>query len=105
MYRVNDIEPVPATAFTVIVDGKQVKACTGESVLNLLFALGKRSISTTNYGRNVGAYCGMGTCFSCTVRIDGLENQRACQRIVREGMNIQTRCNRISESKAHSKPA
>ena len=105
MKRINDIEPVPATAFTVIVDGEQVQACPGESVLGLLFALGKKSISTTNQGQHVGAYCGMGICFSCTVCIDGVGNQRACQRIVREGMKIQTRYNRLSDSRVHSQPA
>ncbi len=102
IFRVNDIESVPATAFTVLVNRKQVQACAGETVLNLLFALDMRSISTINCGQQVGAYCGMGVCFSCTVCIDGIENQRACQRMVKEGMNIQTHCNRLCEAEIRS---
>lgn len=99
--RVNDIEPVPAIAFTVTVDGKQAQACAGETVLNLFFALDIRSISITNRGLKGGAYCGMGICFFCTVCIDGIMNQRACQSIVREGMNIQTHCNQFYEVGNH----
>lgn len=104
MQRINDIESVPATAFTVTVNGEQVRACAGESVLGLLFALGEKTISKSNHGRLAGAYCGMGICFACTVSIDGVENQRACQRIVREGMVIQTLCNRLADASARCLP-
>lgn len=95
MLRPNDIEAVPSTAFRVVVDGEQVIACEGESVLSLLLALGIVQLSVTNYGTTVGAYCGMGICFSCSVCIDGVYNQRACQHMVKEGMSIRTRSNRV----------
>lgn len=98
--RVNDIEALPSTAFTVTVDGERVQACAGESVLGLLFALGMAAISIRNSGARSGAYCGMGVCFACTVCIDGMENQRACQILVREGMEILTLKNQLAEAGA-----
>ena len=32
--------------------------------------------------------CGMGVCFECRVRIDGVEHQRACLVPAREGMQV-----------------
>lgn len=34
--------------------------------------------------------CGMGVCFECRVRIDGVAHQRACMTPVRDGMQVQT---------------
>ena len=76
------------------MNGNPVPAQVGESVLSVLFAIGERAISRTNHGELAGAYCGMGVCFCCTVSIDGLEKQRACQTLVRDGMQILTCRNR-----------
>jgi sarcosine oxidase subunit alpha len=32
----------------------------------------------------------MGVCFECRVTIDGEPNQRSCQTLCREGMEVQT---------------
>ena len=32
--------------------------------------------------------CGMGICFACRVRVDGVEHVRSCQVVVREGMAV-----------------
>ncbi|HKR75406.1 MAG TPA: (2Fe-2S)-binding protein [Rhodanobacter sp.] len=34
--------------------------------------------------------CGMGVCFECRVRIDGVAQQRACLAVVRDGMEVVT---------------
>ncbi|PPU77347.1 (2Fe-2S)-binding protein [Xanthomonas cucurbitae] len=34
--------------------------------------------------------CGMGVCFECRVRIDGVGQQRACLVDAREGMQVRT---------------
>ncbi len=34
--------------------------------------------------------CGMGVCFECRVRIDGVAQQRSCMATAREGMRVQT---------------
>jgi len=39
-------------------------------------------------GEPRAAFCGMGTCFECRVTVDGIAHQRACQIIVRDGMEV-----------------
>lgn len=34
--------------------------------------------------------CGMGICFECRVRIDGVPHRRACMEVVRDGMEVRT---------------
>lgn len=41
-------------------------------------------------GRARAPLCGMGVCFECRVRIDGVDQQRACMTIARDGMRVQT---------------
>jgi sarcosine oxidase subunit alpha len=41
-------------------------------------------------GQARAPFCGMGICFECRVRIDGIAQQRACMAIVREGMQVAT---------------
>ncbi|GLQ88599.1 (2Fe-2S)-binding protein [Dyella flagellata] len=41
-------------------------------------------------GQARAAFCGMGVCFECRVRIDGIAQQRACMVPVREGMQVMT---------------
>ena len=47
------------------------------------------------FRRSVGGlrrapFCGMGVCFECSVRIDGVAHQRSCMLPVREGMRVDT---------------
>ena len=44
-----------------------------------------------------GAYCGMGICHCCHVKVDNKYKQRACQTLVKPEMEIQTLANRFSE--------
>ncbi len=34
------------------------------------------------------AYCAMGVCYECLVEIDGIPNQQACLKEVKEGMQV-----------------
>lgn len=34
--------------------------------------------------------CGMGICYECRVEINGIKQQKSCQTLVEEGMNILT---------------
>jgi sarcosine oxidase subunit alpha len=47
-------------------------------------AIFRRSVS----GQPRAAFCGMGVCFECRVRIDGVGQQRACMVPAREGMQV-----------------
>lgn len=73
----------------VIVDGQEVTAHEGESVLAVLWASGRHTLHTTARRREPrGFFCGMGVCFDCLVTVDGMFNVRACLEPVRDGMTI-----------------
>jgi predicted molibdopterin-dependent oxidoreductase YjgC len=50
---------------------------------------------TLHFRRSVAEFaraplCGMGVCFECRVRVDGVAHVRACMTPVSEGMQVQT---------------
>lgn len=93
MKRFNDIKSHERDVVKVSIDGENVDAVKGETVLSTLFAIGKRRISKNDHGVITGAYCGMGICHCCAVRIDNTEKRLACQTVVQGGMDIETRSN------------
>ena len=71
------------------VDGVAVEAPVGASVAAAIAQV------TLRCGRRPGGgarapLCGMGVCFECRVRIDGIDHQRACMTVAREGMRVET---------------
>jgi ferredoxin len=66
------------TDTTIVVDGVDVRARTGETVAAALLAAGHRVL-----------YCGMGACFVCVVTIDGAPGRRACLEAVRPGLRVE----------------
>jgi hydrogen cyanide synthase HcnA len=95
MKRINDIEPIAGDKVRIEIDGTSFDAAKGETVLSTLSALGFKKIGKNDHGRITGAYCGMGVCYCCAVRINEKEKQRACQKVVKEGMVIKTQSNRL----------
>ncbi len=95
MKRINDIEPIAGDKVRIEIDGTSVEAAKGETVLSTLSALGIKKMGKNDHGGVSGAYCGMGVCYCCAVRINEKEKQRACQTIVKEGMVIITQSNRL----------
>lgn len=98
--RTFDIQPLKQTDMTVRLDGQTVEAAEGETVLTVIQAVGRRQVGRNDHGQVSGAYCGMGICQCCLVKIDGRHKRRACQTLVRPGMHIETRANRIAETEA-----
>lgn len=72
------------------VDGLTVAARPGTSVAAALLNAGVIGFRTSTGGEKRGPLCGMGSCQECRVRIDGVAQQRACLRPVREGMRVVT---------------
>lgn len=73
----------------ITVDGQSVEAEEGCSVAAAIARLGvpfRRSVR----GEPRMPLCGMGVCFECRVRIDGVAGQRACMLTVRAGMQVIT---------------
>lgn len=71
------------------LNGKLVEAAAGTSVAAMVMnhnVAARRSVQ----GEARGPLCGMGICLECRVKIDGVEHERGCQVMVREGMEVET---------------
>jgi len=72
------------------VDGMPVAACAGETIVAALLVSGRRALRRSpRLDRPRGAFCMMGVCQECLVRVDG-RPVPACQTPVRAGMRIET---------------
>jgi predicted molibdopterin-dependent oxidoreductase YjgC len=79
------------TAVALTVDGKPVRAVSGDTVAAALLAAGIDHCRTTPVtGAPRAPYCLMGVCFDCLVTIDGVGSRQACLVPVREGMKVET---------------
>ena len=75
----------------VTVDGEEVEARPGQTVAGVLLGKGMRAWRTTRgAGRPRGLFCGIGVCFDCLVRVNGVPDVRACQRLVADGDDIRS---------------
>lgn len=72
------------------LDGRPVQVPAGISVAAALMGMGVTAFRRSVAGEARGPLCGMGTCQECRVEIDGVAQQRACLRTVREGMRVVT---------------
>lgn len=93
--RTFDIQPLVQADMTVHINGQAVSAAIGETVLSVIQSLGVRQIARNDHDQISGAYCGMGVCQCSLVKINGRHKRRACQTVVRDGMQIETRVNRV----------
>ena len=76
------------TTVTLHVDGTSITAHAGETIAAALLAAGiKRLGESPRAGAPRGAFCYMGVCQECLVRIGGVATQ-ACITPVRDGMVI-----------------
>ncbi|MFW6123983.1 MAG: (2Fe-2S)-binding protein [Acidobacteriota bacterium] len=73
------------------VNGKEIEAFKGETVLAALIASGYKTLKANPVSQEPrGGFCGMGVCFECTMTINGVPNTRACMTEVQEGMIVET---------------
>jgi sarcosine oxidase subunit alpha len=73
------------------VNGKPVKAFTGETIASVLLSEGIFTFHRSpKAGEPRGIYCGMGVCFECLVTVNGVHAVQACLTPVAEGMQIET---------------
>ncbi len=87
--RINSVERKEKVNF--IVNGVEVPAYKGESLLAALIAAGYKSLKKSPVKKESrGALCGMGVCFECLVTINGKPNLRACMYSVEDRMEIIT---------------
>ncbi|MCS3745002.1 MULTISPECIES: (2Fe-2S)-binding protein [unclassified Xanthomonas] len=71
------------------VDAQPVDVPAGASVAAAV-AQATLQFRQSSSGQPRAPLCGMGVCFECRVRIDGVAQQRACLVDVHEGMQVRT---------------
>jgi hypothetical protein len=87
--RIVPLEPGSALRFGF--DGASIEAAPGETISAALYASGHKALRTTSLRAEPrGLFCNMGVCFDCLVEVDGQPNVRACQTVVRAGMQVRT---------------
>jgi len=73
----------------IVLDGQPLEVPAGISVAAAIAHAGlvfRRSVG----GMPRAPLCGMGVCFECRVRIDGIGQLRACMSTVADGMRVDT---------------
>jgi predicted molibdopterin-dependent oxidoreductase YjgC len=74
----------------IFVNGREVVAYEGETVLAALIAAGLWTLRRSHHsGEARGPLCGMGVCYECLVSINGRANRRACMTVAENLMEIQ----------------
>ena len=84
------LEPLPHDdAAELFFEDRPLRFAQGETVGGALLAAGIDTFRQTPVsGAERGPWCLMGVCFECLVSIDGVENQRACMKPARPGMQV-----------------
>lgn len=77
------------TTLRMQIDDQTLDVPSGISVAAAIARL-QRPFRRSVQGQPRAPFCGMGICFECRVRIDGVAQQRACMVVVREGMQVAT---------------
>jgi sarcosine oxidase subunit alpha len=75
---------------TISCNGRRIETTAQTTVAAALLNAGVNAFRRSVTGEPRGPVCGMGVCFECRVTIDGEPNQRSCQTLCREGMEVQT---------------
>lgn len=75
---------------TLMIDGKPTLGYAGEMLAGVLLVAGVHAFRRTVEGRPRAAFCGMGSCLDCAVRVDGVPMVRSCLTPVAEGMAVDT---------------
>ena len=86
---VSGIRPGAPVSFTF--NDMQMTGYKGESIAAALLRAGVLSqrVSPRDKAQR-GYYCGMGQCWECAVRVEGLNTVRSCMMPVMQGMAIST---------------
>ena len=73
----------------ITVNGKPMEVPEGATVAAAILLAGSAS-RTSVRGEPRQPLCGMGICYECRARVDGLPHQRTCQMVCRPGMEVVT---------------
>ncbi len=79
-----------STVLRLRVDACEVEVPAGASVAAAVALAGAGGFRRSRSGEPRAPLCGMGVCFECRVRIDGVAQLRACMTPARDGMEVVT---------------
>ena len=71
------------------VNGRSTTAHMGETIHAALIAAGYRQFRKSKTYKQRGVFCGMGVCYECLVTVNNGSSQRACVKVVEEGMEVE----------------
>ena len=75
---------------TLRVNDVTVSVPAGSMVAAAVLEAGVTSFRRSVTGELRGPLCGMGICFECRVRVDGVAHVRSCQTLCENGMDVRT---------------
>ena len=75
---------------TVRVNGQAVTVPDGTLVAAAVVRAGQVRFRRSVHGEARGPLCGMGICFECRARVNGVAHVRTCQLVCTPGMEIST---------------
>ena len=80
-----------AKRVTITIDGLPFRALAESTVAASLLEAGFAATGVHPVTQDLrGPYCLMGTCYGCTVSIDGVPGRQGCMVAVRDGMSVVT---------------
>jgi len=72
-------------------NGKDFQCESGQTIAAALIAADQRELRTTRFGNEPRSiFCGIGICYDCVVKVDGIPNQRSCLVEARDGMKVES---------------
>jgi sarcosine oxidase subunit alpha len=84
-------DPRFAADCTILFDGREFPARSGEPIATALLSAGRPLIARSHkYHRPRGPFCLAGNCHSCLVRVAGQPNVRACRTPCADGLVVET---------------
>ena len=82
--------PPSSHTLTVLINGQSCQVPTGCNVAAAMAHAGLSGTRRSLSGEARAAFCGMGQCQECRVRIDGIPHRLACMTPCLDGMQIET---------------
>jgi succinate dehydrogenase/fumarate reductase-like Fe-S protein len=80
-------------------NGNEVKGKEGDMIAYALYNQGIKALSESpKLNRPRGLYCGVGTCGSCKMHVNGMDNVITCMTKLEEHMNV---CIQTNKGKLH----
>ena len=75
---------------TLRVNDVAVSMPAGSMVATAILQAGVTTFRRSITGEARGPLCGMGICFECRVRVNGVAHARSCQTLCEDGMDVRT---------------